>query len=42
MDLITMLIILIPVVMEAAWLTVIAVYYNWDFKEWFHESDNDR
>lgn len=31
----------IPVLMVIAWLIHIAGCWNWDFKEWWHSSDDD-
>ena len=31
----------VPVLMIIAWLIYIAVCWHWDFKEWWHSSDDD-
>jgi len=31
----------VPVLMIAVWLVHIAVVWHWDFKAWYHASDND-
>lgn len=30
-----------PVLMIIVWLIHIAVVWHWDFKEWWHSSDDD-
>lgn len=37
----TLILILIPSAIAIAWLTHIAVVWHWDFKAWYHDSDND-
>lgn len=31
----------IPTAMIVMWLVHIAVYWKWDFKAWYHDSDED-
>lgn len=31
----------VPVLMIIAWLIHIAVCWHWNFKEWWHSSDDD-
>ena len=31
----------VPLFMLIGWLIHIAVYWHWDFKAWYHDSDND-
>lgn len=31
----------IPTLMVIAWLMHIAICWHWDFKEWYHSSDDD-
>lgn len=33
--------VVIPVAMIVGWLIHIAVYWNWDFRAWYHDSDGD-
>lgn len=33
--------IVIPLLMIIAWLIHIGICWHWDFKEWYHSSDED-
>ena len=32
---------IVPMLMIIAWLIHITVVWHWDFKEWYHSSDED-
>ena len=31
----------IPLIMMLAWILHIAIVWHWDFKAWYHDSDDD-